>query len=296
VTVFVRRLFSGALSLSLAAVGGAAVAASLPDAPSGRPAVPSAHASAQARPSLTVPVPAVPPAASRVPPPRPGLRQPRQRAAARPDAYSRFGFDISWPQCRASGPVLPPALGPVAIVGVNGGRPFSSNPCLRAEWAWARSRSTASGYLNLAAPPGAGAPVDYGAAAARDGLARASSTGIRLRSVWLDVEVSNHWSADAGVNRQVIGGAISALQAAGVAVGIYSTPLDWRRITHGATVTVPLWQALPDGRKIAQGCAGAGFGGRAPDLVQAVFSAPDGHQVDGDLICTSRPDLRRLLG
>lgn len=280
--------------LSLAAVGATGVS-SWQETRSVRSGQPAAQPSSQRAHSLTVPVRAVAAAPPVVSLPRPRPPRARQRAAARPDPYSRFGFDISWPQCRASGAVLPPALGPVAIVGVNGGRPFSSNPCLRAEWSWARTRSAASGYLNLAAPPGAGAPVDYGAAAARDGLARASSTGIRLRSVWLDVEVSNHWSADAGVNRLVIGGAISAVQAAGVAVGIYSTPLDWRRITHGAPVTVPLWQALPDGRKIAQGCAGAGFGGRAPDLVQAVFSAPDGHQVDGDLICTSRPDLRRLL-
>ena len=47
---------------------------------------------------------------------------------------------------------------------------------------------------------------------------------------------------------------------------------------------------------LGHGCGGPGFGGRTPDLVQAVFSAPDGHQVDGDLVCTLRPDLMRVLG
>jgi len=40
-------------------------------------------------------------------------------------AYSA-GYDISYPQCHASFPT-PPYFG---IVGVNGGRPFSANPCL----------------------------------------------------------------------------------------------------------------------------------------------------------------------
>jgi hypothetical protein len=177
---------------------------------------------------------------------------------------------------------------------LTGGRPFSSNPCLRTEWAWAHSRRSAAGYLNVAAPA-AGDAFTFGAAAVRDGLARATSVGINVRSVWLDVEGGNHWSTDTAANVRVLRGAISALQAARVAVGIYSTPLDWTRITHDAPVQLPIWQALPDGRKIAQGCTNPGFGGRTPDLVQAVFSAPDGHEVDGDLVCTSRPDLLRLL-
>ena len=53
---------------------------------------------------------------------------------------------------------------------------------------------------------------------------------------------------------QVITGAMRALQAAGIAVGIYSAALDWRLITGDAQLTVPIWQALPDGSKIAQGC------------------------------------------
>ena len=61
-------------------------------------------------------------------------------------------------------------------------------------------------------------------------------------------------------------------------------------------LTIPVWKALPDGRRIVYGCGGPGFGGRTPDLVQAVFSAPDGHQVDGDLVCALRPDLLRVLG
>lgn len=64
-------------------------------------------------------------------------------------------------------------------------------------------------------------------------------------------------------------------------------PLDPDRFT-------PSWRTLRD--LLGHGCGGPGAGGRTPDLVQAVFSAPDGHQVDGDLVCTLRPDLLRVLG
>lgn len=295
VSVLVRHVLLGGCALALATVGGVTVVSAAPVARAASPTQTtvrdhadsnSAFAPFQVRAALPAPPPTVHP--------RPAGRAAQRRRLGRPDPFGRFGFDISWPQCRGPHAVLPPAVGPVAIVGLTGGRPFRSNPCLRAEWAWARSRASAAGYLNLAAP-GVGDPVAYGAASARDGLARASSSGVRLRAVWLDVEVGNHWSSDAAVNSQVIRGATSALQAAGVSVGIYSTPLDWRQITHGATLTIPIWQALADGRKIAQGCASRGFGGRTPDLVQAVFLAPDGHEVDGDLICTSRPDFLRLL-
>lgn len=296
----VRHLLLGSCALALAALGGIAAVSLASVAPS----VGSAQSSTRDRVDSSVSgSPAVHgPVALPAPPapvPMPARREraarpsPRRRAA-RPDPYGRFGFDISWPQCRGTQAVLPPALGPVAIVGLTGGRPFHSNTCLRAEWAWARSRQSAAGYLNLAAPA-AGDPVAYGAATARDGLARASAAGVRPRSVWLDVEVGNHWSPDAAFNTQVIRGAVRELQAAGVSVGVYSTPLDWRQITLDAALTVPVWQALADGRKIAQGCASTGFGGRTPDLVQAVFLAPDGHEVDGDLICSSRSDFLRQL-
>ena len=56
-------------------------------------------------------------------------------ALARPSVgvADGVGYDVSYPQC---GRPLP--AGPAfAIVGVNGGRPFSANPCLAEELAWA---------------------------------------------------------------------------------------------------------------------------------------------------------------
>jgi hypothetical protein len=302
VPVLSRQLFLGACSLTIAVVGtivaSAGTVGNAGGRTEGRRSFGTATGQAAPRPA-TAPLQTLRSMPKTVPvAPHPHAARPAPRTSprsAKPDPYGRFGFDISWPQCSAAGATLPPPLGPVAIVGINGGRPFSTNPCLRAEWQWARSRRQPGAYLNLAAPM-SGDPLAYGAATARDSTARAAADGVRLRSVWLDVEVGNHWSPDAAVNAKVIQGAIGALQAVGVAVGVYSTPLDWRRITHEALLTIPVWQAIADGRQIAQGCSSSGFGGRSPDLVQAVFTAPDGHEVDGNLICTSRPDFLRVLG
>lgn len=294
-SVLARHLLVGGCSVAIAATGVlTAASAALATSPASSPVrQPPPRSAPAARPAARPPLPVARPV-RRAPLLR---RRPARPATVRPapqDPYARFGFDISWPQCRDHGAVLPPAFGPVAIVGVTGGRPFTTNPCLRAEWAWARSRTSSAGYLNLAAPR-SGDPFAYGAATARDALARARSEGVRLHSLWLDVEIGNHWAADAGSNRQVVRGAITALKGQGVSAGVYSTPLDWRQITRGASLTVPIWMAVRDGRKIGDGCASTGFGGRTPDLIQAVFSAPDRHEVDGDLICTSRADFVRML-
>jgi hypothetical protein len=289
-----RHLFVGGCSLAVAAMGLLTVASASPV--HGVSAVRSESGVSAAPP--TRPLPPTEPAVKLEPPVpvkgRPIDRRVPIRRAAQPDPYRSFGFDISWPQCRGTTALLPPALGPVAIVGVTGGRPFSTNPCLRAQWAWARSRGSASGYLNLAAPKG-NDPFAFGVATARDALARARKDGIDVPSMWLDVEIGNHWTADVRANTRVVAGAITELRTQGVQAGVYSTPLDWHQITNGAALSVPVWMAVPDGRKIAGGCASPGFGGRKPDLVQAVFLAPDGHEVDGDLRCTTRPDFLRML-
>jgi hypothetical protein len=294
VSVLARQLFVGGCSLAIAATGVLAIASAAPSGRVSRVNTQPGVAVGARTGTLPRKHPAVKPALpARVKAPE-AVRQVPMGRPARLDPYGRFGFDISWPQCRGSGAVLPPALGPVAIVGVTNGHPFSTNPCLRTQWAWARSRTSATGYLNLAAPT-AGDPFAFGVATVRDALARTRQDGITVPSMWLDVEVGNHWTPDVVANTQVVAGAISELRTQGIPAGVYSTPLDWSQITHGAALSVPVWMAVRDGRKIADGCASSGFGGRTPDLVQAVFLARDGHEVDGDLICTSRADFLHML-
>jgi hypothetical protein len=152
-------------------------------------------------------------------------------------APSTVGFDVSHPQC--GGPM--PTGQAFGIVGVNGGRATTANPCLPAQlrWAW-RSSGAATGapraqlYVNTANPgelrdrvstwPSAGS-TPYGACNGRNttacswqyGWERARTTvstffGSAARSAgvdatpshytwWLDVETANTWQSGSAAAR-----------------------------------------------------------------------------------------------
>ncbi len=134
------------------------------------------------------------------------------------------GFDVSFPQCGRS---LPEAG--FGIVGVNGGHPFSTNPCLASELAWAKTTTSGapSFYMNTGSPgpadtslwptsqtspvacSGANSPAcsyDWGWNAAKvsyenaltaetqDG-ASSPSTAVIGAKWWLDVETGNMWES-----------------------------------------------------------------------------------------------------
>src|SRR5947207_1080662 len=106
-------------------------------------------------------------------------------------ALGRYGNDISWPQC---GGAFPAQAG-FGIIGVNGGRPFTQNPCLAAEWQWALSNRGAPAYYMNISNPGTADPSGYGASAAAYALNYASSATGASSAVnhvwWLDVETAN---------------------------------------------------------------------------------------------------------
>src|SRR5260370_14223866 len=66
-------------------------------------------------------------------------------AAAGPYPTGQSGYDVSYPQC---GSATTPPPGSFGIVGVNGGRPFSNNACLAAEFVAAPGPTAASLYIN----------------------------------------------------------------------------------------------------------------------------------------------------
>src|SRR6478672_1536896 len=86
-------------------------------------------------------------------------------------AAGRYGNDISWPQC---GGAFPTKAG-FGIIGVNGGRPFTQNPCLAAEWQWASTAKGAPAYYMNLSNPGTSDPSGYGASAAAYALNYASA-------------------------------------------------------------------------------------------------------------------------
>ena len=198
--------------------------------------------------------------------------------------FGSLGFDLSFDT--KAYPVDPFGF---AVVGVSGGRAFSDNARLVSEYKWAQNFATRAAptfYLNLNAPYGAratGANVEspmacatpfgasttsasaggtypdpapcagynYGYHTAEHSYEYATAQGVSARFWWLDIEEANSWSENAAVNDAVIQGAIDALNAHGVRVGIYSMTFMWNNIAgkgfvptqtiSGKTVPIPVW-------------------------------------------------------
>jgi len=189
----------------------------------------------------------------------------------------RYGNDISWPQC---GGAFPAKAG-FGIVGVNGGRPFTQNACLAAEWQWALSNKGAPAYYMNLSNPSTGDPASYGASAAAYALNYASSaTGASsaLNHVWwIDVETANTWTSNQAANAAVVSGALKYLkQHTAKAVGIYSTGYQWGVITGGVHLGAPVWAAGASSAASAPSMCGTGFTGKPVKVVQYPAGSYDG--------------------
>ena len=192
-------------------------------------------------------------------------------------ALGRYGNDISWPQC---GGAFPAKAG-FGIVGVTGGRPYTQNSCLAAEWQWALSNKGAPAYYMNLANPGTSPPAAYGANAAAYALNYATSQTGASSAVnhvwWIDVETTNTWSSNQAANVAVIQGALSYLkQHTAKAVGIYSTGYQWGVITGGVRLGAPVWAAGASSAASAPSMCGTGFTGKPVKVVQYPAGAYDG--------------------
>jgi len=203
------------------------------------------------------------------------------------------GFDISWPQCGNSYP--PPSR--VAVVGVNDGHAFTTNPCLSSEYSWAGGARQL--YMNLNSPSAADGTdssgpggncgsnrdclaYNYGYNAAAWSYNNAASQGVRAKTWWLDVEMvgncapqfptngQGYWSCGQGLNAETVQGALDALRQRGLVAGIYSTSYQWGQITGGANPTgggPPNW--LAGASSSGSWCSGShNFGGGPAWLLQ----------------------------
>jgi hypothetical protein len=182
------------------------------------------------------------------------------------------GYDVSFPQCSGPEPNAPA----FAVVGVNGGRAFTGNPCLARQYIWALGalspvQPRASFYMNTGNPgpeastrwPAAGTTqprpcdgtwsvacaYDYGWLAAQDAYARARSVAgdsAALAPWWLDVESANSWAEDTATNAASLEGAIAYLRSVNVGtVGIYALAADWETIvgpSNGPFAGLPNWR------------------------------------------------------
>jgi len=172
------------------------------------------------------------------------------------------GFDVSFPEC--SGPM--PGGHSIAVVGIENGYPYSTNPCLGTELQWAGYPLAV--YLNtgpVPSPPPSQATsgpagncpsnstcqgFNWGwnnAVYAVNALIQAGMPAQEPASWWLDVEMANGWGSDAAQNAAVIQGTIAALESVGLTVGLYSTTDMWDAITGGYVPSPELPEWYPMG-------------------------------------------------
>lgn len=170
-------------------------------------------------------------------------------AAGDPYTPGEHGYDISWPQC--GDPT--PRTGTFAVLGVNGGAPFSGNLCLQDQYVNAPRSAPPSLYLNTGyvpdyrylitsscralAGPVAGtydekAAWAIGCSEAETSINYANALGASSISMWwLDVEILNKWSDDRALNRFTLQGMVTRLLQTDLPVGIYSSEAMWFIIT-----------------------------------------------------------------
>ena len=221
------------------------------------------------------------------------------------------GYDISYPQCGAAYPSNP-AFG---IVGVNGGRVFSVNPCLTSQITWGGGSKTEL-YANTgnpgpalssfwpkgqttpkvcdaANPDTADCAYDYGWNAAKHSFDTAVAAYAQLgiagspsaTAWWLDVETTNSWRTNTALNVAALQGGVDYLRSVGVTkLGMYSTTAQWGTITGGTTAfaALPSWGAgAPNEKAARQHCVSTpGFTGGRLAMVQFIVSG-----FDADIRC-----------
>lgn len=212
--------------------------------------------------------------------------------AAPPPGDPVWGADLSYPQCAQAGP----AGQAFALVGVNGGKPATSNPCLAGQLAWAATSSGATVhdkiqlYVNTANPGQVGSPrwprsgsnrygdcdganslpcaYQYGWARARED---ATARGVRNPSAymwWLDVEVGNTWDySGPDRNVAVLEGMTEYFRSIGVrGVGLYSTAAMWHQVTGTAVGPGSSLNGLSNWRPLGSTLAAAKDGCRLAPL------------------------------
>jgi hypothetical protein len=220
-------------------------------------------------------------------------------------AATPAGQDVSWPQCSSRqggyGLPMPSASAPFAVVGLTAGRAFTANPCLASQAAWARRAGVpTSAYLVATYPTrsevrqwgsGPRRPAtlrdrvyDVGVAQGRAALRVLARSGLRARSVWVDVEQNRRraWSADPDLNVALIQGVVAAVRAAGYRPGLYTNASSWSLYTDGARLGLAEWRTVgPRPRPVAeQACGARPLNGGAVLLVQYWTST-----VDSDVAC-----------
>lgn len=222
-----------------------------------------------------------------------------------------LGNDVSWPQCpkglgipsrRTEGKAMPPASARFIVIGLTNGPGFYPNPCLSAQTDWAKSHHVYTAAYSMTTYPTPTQVATYGLTGpykgttwltklANTGFAQAQFNVASMRAaglvspiVWVDVESYRvaPWSKNKAGNKAVVDGVLRGYRAAGLRVGVYSTPYLWNGVVGSARYGLPEWRtAGPRPKAVAQTrCAGPSFQGGRAVIAQWTTRA-----MDYDLTC-----------
>lgn len=179
------------------------------------------------------------------------------------------GYDISWPQCSVAqggfGNPMPPTTTGFVVIGLTAGRPFTHNPCLADQIAWATTNGVPHAAYTMSGFPTSAQLTTYGSqgpwssttrggqlsnagyAEATDIRQELSGAGWAPTHVWVDVEplTSQPWATTAAAqreNRFVLEGLMRGLHDGGLTYGLYSNLNGWQTITGTWRLPgVPSW-------------------------------------------------------
>ncbi len=197
---------------------------------------------------------------------------PASAATNSPYTSGTNGYDVSYPQC--PGTTAPSAASGTtytfAIIGIGGGRPFTSNTCASAETATA----TGSGITNISYYFNTGYAGAYAksilkpcateAASGADGVfaglaghalkadqqaweigcsealyAQDNAPTVAPTMWWADVETGNSWSTNTTLNDFTLDGLSYQMQTGGAIGGFYSYGSAWNKIAGTSHVPTP---------------------------------------------------------
>ena len=177
-----------------------------------------------------------------------------------------IGHDISWPQCPST---FPPTSTAFLVIGLTNGLPFTRNPCVASQAAWAVSRGKPTQAYAMAAYPTsaqlatfgsrgpwssstqAGRLSNVGYSEAQDAMATVKAVaGWSPRMIWIDVEPrpAQPWPGGTTLrrteNRNVVEGLMRGLRDGGYSYGLYSFTSGWQEIVGSWWLPgVPVWAA-----------------------------------------------------
>ena len=226
-------------------------------------------------------------------------------AGAASGPYSGSGYDASYPSAQCNASAYP---GGFAIIGLGGGRPFTTNGCLAREWALAPATPLApslyfnTGYAGAYAKQitagckaaVASAPIPPGASGHQKsteeqaweiGCSEAAYAAAHEPGTpavwWADVETGNSWSTNTAYNDLAIDGLAYEMSQLGTG-GFYSTPAMWDKIAGAGFDSTPAatadWQP-------ASACPASGFSNSPVWLIQNGTVTTGGATFSADQAC-----------